>query len=114
MSERIKLLQSGINVAPIYWALQSNAHLWNQNTTRTESIDSPHYGLDDIWARYGDAERAKDGMPHDSFWYPAADALGIKDMCHDVMRHVKGVELGGVLITRIPAGKSCKPHTDPG
>jgi hypothetical protein len=114
MSERIKLLHSGLNVAPIYWAIQSNAHLWNQNTSRTESAESPHHELDDIWARYGDAERAIDGMPHDAFWYPSADVLGIKDMCHDIMRHVKGVELGGVLITRIPPGKSCKPHTDPG
>ena len=58
---KIKLLSSGLNVAPIYWALQSNPQLWNQNTTRTESPDSPHHGLDDIWARFGEAERAVSG-----------------------------------------------------
>jgi quercetin dioxygenase-like cupin family protein len=114
VADRIRLLDSGLNVAPIYWALQQHPELWNQHTTRTESPDSPHYGLDDIWARFGDPARAVDGGAHDSFWYPAADILGIKPLCLDLMRAVEGVELGGVLITRIPPGAECKPHTDPG
>lgn len=114
MGERICLLDSGLQVAPIYWALQQHPELWNQHTTRTANPDSPHHGLDDIWARFGDPARAEDGGAHDSFWYPAADVLGIKPMCLDLMRAVQGVELGGVLITRIPPGAECKPHTDPG
>lgn len=111
---KIQRIASGLNVAPIYWALQENPGLWNEHTTRTESPSSPHHGLDDIWARFGDPARAVDGSPHDAFWYPSADILGIKPLCLDLMRSVEGVELGGVLITRIPAGASCKPHTDPG
>lgn len=111
---KINLLNRGLPVAPIYWALQSNPGLWNEHTSRTEDPASPHHGLDDIWARFGDPERAKDGEAHDAFWYPQADTLGIKAMCLDIMRNVGGVELGGVLITRIPAGSVCKPHTDPG
>src|SRR4030095_9226337 len=114
MAEKIKLLAEGLNVAPIYWALQNNSHLWNQHTSRTEDESSPHHGLDDIWARFGDPSYAEGDKPHDSIWYPSADVLGIKQMCLDIMHSVKGVELGGVLITRIPAGKECKPHTDPG
>ena len=111
---KIKLISKGLNVAPIYWALQQHPELWNQNTERTAAPLSPHYGLDDIWVRYGDAERARDGQPHDSFWYPAADTLGVKPTCYALMAHVQGDELGGVLITRIPAGKECRPHCDPG
>lgn len=111
---KINLLAGGIDVSRIYWNLLKNPDLWNKNTARTESEDSPHHGLDDIWARFGDPERAKDGEAHDSFWYPCADVLGVKQICYDVMRSVEGDELGGVLITRIPAGKTCKPHTDPG
>lgn len=114
MPEKIKLITSGIDVSQIYWALLSNPDLWNTHKTRTENPDSPHYGLDDIWARFGDPERAEDGMSHESFWYPSADLLGVKNLCHDVMRTVNGVGLGGVLITRIPAGATCKPHTDLG
>jgi hypothetical protein len=111
---KIEHILSSLNVAPIYWKLQQHPELWNQHRARTESQDSPHHGLDDIWCRFGDPEKAKDGLPHDSFWYPSSDLLGIKEMCFDLMRSVRGVELGGVLITRIPAWASCKPHTDPG
>lgn len=113
MIDKIKLLSSGLNVAPIYWALQQHPELWNQHTSRTESPDSPHHGLDDIWARFG-APGIDANQPHDAIWYSSADLLGIKPMCLDIMRGVNGVELGGVLITRIPAGKECKPHIDPG
>jgi quercetin dioxygenase-like cupin family protein len=114
MSEKIRLLSQGIDVSRIYWALLKNPNLWNKNTSRTESPSSPHHGLDDIWARFGDNERAVDGEAHDAYWYKDADTLGIKSICHDVMRLVNGVELGGVLITRIPPGATCKPHKDLG
>ncbi len=111
---KIKLVAEGVNVSPIYWALQSHPELWNQHTTRTADPASPHHGLDDIWARFGNPARAKDGEAHDSFWYPSADLLGIRQHCYDLMHMTQGDELGGVLITRIPPGASCKPHTDPG
>lgn len=114
MGEHIRLVGQELPVAPIHWALLEHPELWNQHTTRTTDPSSPHYGLDDIWARFGDPTRAEDGLPHDSFWYPAADVLGVKQLCLNVMHHVGGVELGGVLITRIPPGRECRPHTDPG
>ena len=114
MSEKIKLLDQGLPVSRIHWEIMSHPELWNRHTDRTSDPASPHFGLDDIWARFGDPERAVDGLEHDSFWYPSADILGLKGLCLDVMRVINGVELGGVLITRIPAGKECKPHIDPG
>lgn len=114
MTEKIKLIAQGWNVSPILWEIQSHPELWSQHRTRTESPDSPHHGLDDIWARFGEQSDAEEGKPHQSKWYPSADLLGVKQMCHDLMHMVHGVELGGVLITRIPPGAKCKPHTDPG
>lgn len=111
---KIKLMMQGLNVSPIRWALQLNPHLWNENTTRTESEESPHHGLDDIWARFGRAEYATNGAAHESYWYPCADALEIKPLVNAIYSAVGGAELGGVLITRIPAGKTCRPHIDPG
>ena len=111
---KISRIATGIDVGPVLWALREHPQLWNQNPERTESEASPHHEADDIWIRFGDPERVKDGAPHDSHWYPGADILGVKSMCLDLMRGVNGVELGGVLITRIPAGKCVKPHTDPG
>jgi hypothetical protein len=112
--KKIELVSSGARVDSIYWALRAHPELWNTHTTRTADPASPHHGLDDIWARFGEEARAEDGLPHDSVWYPSADVLGIKPLCFDLMRAVCGVGLGGVLITRIPAGATCKPHKDPG
>jgi len=110
---KIKHLASGINVAPMLWALQSHPELWDQNTARTEHPSSPHHGLSDIWARF--AEPGVDGsQPHDSVWYPCADLMPVRDLVYPLMSMVQGDHLGGVLITKIPAGKMCKPHTDPG
>lgn len=111
---KIKLIGSGFPVSDILWRLQENEHLWNEHTARTADPESPHHGLDDIWARFGAPERAVDGAAHRSEWYPSAEVLGIKDLCRGVMYHVGGTELGGVLITRIPPGAQCLPHTDPG
>lgn len=110
---KIKHITSGINVAPLLWALQANPQLWNEKKSRTESVDSPHYGLDDIWVRYA-ADDVNGSQPHDSIWHECADLLPIKNMVMQLFTAVGGTRLGGVLITRIPAGKECKPHTDPG
>lgn len=111
---KIKLLSSGIDVSAISWALREHPELWNEHTNRTAPESSPHHGLDDIWARYGKPSCAETGEQHIAEWYASADLLNIKPLVDAVFRHFDGNELGGVLITRIPAGKSCKPHTDPG
>lgn len=113
MSEHIRLIASGLPVGAVHWALLERPELWNQNTARTENPDSPHHGLSDIWARY--APPGVDGQqPHASKWYPCADALGVRELVYPLMRDVGGVELGGVLITRIPPGGICRPHVDRG
>ncbi len=110
----IRLLWEGADVAPMREALKAHPELWDQQTARTQPIDSPHHGLSDIWARYADpATMAPDGS-HDSIWYQPADALPVRDMVFPLMAAVRGERLGGVLITRIKPGQVCKPHTDPG
>lgn len=111
---KIHLIQRGLNVSAIHWALQQHPELWNQHTARTESPASPHHGLDDIWIRFGDAQRCVDGQPHDPHWYPSADVLGVKPLIYQLFSAVHGDALGGVLITRIPPGATCLPHVDPG
>lgn len=108
---KIALLDSGININPLLWALQSHPELWNQNTARTAAIDSPHHDVDDIWVRFA-PEGLGANENHDSIWYPAADILNIKPLIFSLMTAFNGEKLGGVLITRIPPGKEVKPHTD--
>ena len=110
---KIKKLADGLPVGALLWALQANPQLWDQNTARTESPSSPHHGLSDIWARFA-APGVDGSQPHESVWYPAADLIPIRELVYPLMGHLRGDQLGGVLITRIKAGQQCKPHTDPG
>lgn len=113
MSDKIWLIDRGLNVAPIAWALQADPGVWNRNTSRTEDPSSPHHGLDDIWVRFGTDPEGSDA-PHESQWYPTADELNLKPFVMGVFQALGGTRLGGVLITRIPPGATCKPHKDPG
>ena len=109
----ITRVAEGVNVAPLLWALQGSPALWDENTTRTEDASSPHHGLSDIWARYG-APDQDPKAPHDSVWYPSADILPVREIVYPLMQFVEGDRLGGVLITKIPAGGACRPHSDHG
>lgn len=112
MRQIVKLAE-GLPVAEMHRALLAQPELWDQNPGRTESKDSPHYGLSDIWARFA-APGVNGGEPHRSVWYPSADLIPVRELVYPLMSMVEGEELGGVLITKIPAGKMCKPHRDLG
>ena len=117
-------LASGININPILLELKNNPHLWNENNIRTKHPTSPHHGLDDIFVRYSPPDLIPDDVydhmekikaPHEYVWYDSANYLpSVKAMAYEVMHMVKGERLGGILITRIPAGKECTPHADVG
>lgn len=110
----IRLLRSGIDVTPMQRALAENPNLWDRQSARTSPITSPHHGLSDIWVRYADQSTYQADGSHDSVWYEPADYLPVRDMVYSLMAEVKGEHLGGVLITKIPAGRTCKKHIDPG
>jgi quercetin dioxygenase-like cupin family protein len=110
----IKLLFGGVNVAPLQWALAEHPELWDQQSSRTEDPASPHHGLSDIWARFAAPDTMQEDGSHESMWYPAADLLPVREIVYPLMNAVQGDRLGGVLITRIRPGQTCKPHTDPG
>lgn len=101
------------DVTGLLWQLRAHPALWDQNTSRTSPETSPHHGLSDIWARY--AGLGVDGSrPHTSIWYDTPLTPDLQTLAARLMNMTGGEELGGVLITRIPPGAECKPHTDPG
>lgn len=113
---KIRHITNGVDVAPLLWALQAHPELWNQNTARTEDPSSPHHEVSDIWVRYAPLEIAGQPGPHDSVWYDSAAPIlpTVKAIVYPLMHLVQGDRLGGVLITKIPARKTCKPHHDDG
>ena len=96
------------------------AELFDKLPFRRTAPGSPHIEMTDIWARYknimpnlesGDFSDISD--EHDSIWYPHARKLkDIKKICADIMHHVQGTRLGGVLITKLPPGGKIAWHTD--
>lgn len=109
---KIQRLFSGIDVAPMQQALAEHPELWDANRMRTERPNSPHRFASDIFVRY--AANPTEPGPHESVWYPCASVLPVKSLCYDLMSFVEGERLGGVLITKIPAGQSVLPHIDHG
>lgn len=109
---KIQKIAGGVNVAPLAWAIQANPQLWNADGQRTEDPASPHHEVDDIWVRY--SATPKEPGSHESVWYPAAALLPVREIVYPLMQFVEGERLGGILLTRIRAGKQCKPHHDRG
>ncbi len=107
-----------LDPAPLHSALLANPQLWDQHRMRTESPHSPHREVSDIWVRYNAAENfttmEEFNGPHESTWYPAADMLHVKPLVMSIFRACGGTRLGGVLITKVPAGKQVYPHIDGG
>ncbi len=113
-------LPGAVDIGELAVQLRAREDLWDLNTRRTEDPRSPHSGCSDIWLRYNDPARLSIDyvawtQEHDSVWHPAAAELpALADIVFDTMRAVRATRLGGCLITRIPPGKSVRPHADTG
>jgi hypothetical protein len=108
-----------LDVAPIIGQLDAQPELWDTIGHRTKPVDSPHAGASDIWLRFRDPAELKHPWdysgPHVPVFYPAWHALpALHPLVFGLMAHLRAVQLGGILITRIPAGGVIKPHHDRG
>jgi hypothetical protein len=116
----IRMLKATFHVERALEQLADHPELWNQHTHRTQGYGTPHRAIDDIWVRYNDfskyiGDRSFFADEHDSVWYPGAEMIpAVVDLVMDLMGEVRGERLGGVLITRIPAGGQVEPHIDQG
>lgn len=107
-------IAEGVDVVPLLLDLQRNPKLWDANRERKDRANSPHVEMSDIWVRH--VEKPEEfSNPHFPIWYPAFVKLpSIRKMIFDAMSRVQASHLGGVLITRIPAGGRILPHADKG
>jgi hypothetical protein len=93
---------------------------WNTIPFRTENPLSPHREVSDIWVRYNPIENYHGDMrefnsEHVSRWYEVANEIPeAKRLSEQIANDYHAHRLGAVLITKIPAGKTCYPHIDQG
>lgn len=112
----------GVPMGLLQAQLAANPFLWDQFDVRRTSPGSPHSEMTDIWVRYNDpapfiAKGSWVGFneEHRSVWYPSEYFLpALRPIVFGLMGLLEGVELGGVLLTRLPPGGRIKRHTDAG
>lgn len=107
----------GLDVIPLLAALAAKPHLWNANDLRTTFPGSPHADVDDIWLFFNEVKDDETAVVNDIavIPYPAWHELPQgRALIFDLMHRVGGVQLGRVLITRLPPGKTIPEHADQG
>lgn len=108
-----------LDVSSVVEELAANDSLFGEVSIRKDHPNSPHVEMTDIWLRYksltsmiesGDYSTLTD--EHESLWLQ--DLPESKKLCNKVLALVGGERLGGVFITKLPAGGKIKPHIDGG
>jgi aspartyl/asparaginyl beta-hydroxylase len=116
----IRSLGERYDVSKVLAQIAAHPEVWNTHTMRTEAYQTPHNAVSDIWVRYNDwdnfhGDQAAFNAWHESVWYPVIDKIpAVRALTRTVFKHVKGRELGGVLITKVPPGGEVRPHIDQG
>lgn len=115
----LERLYADIDVSGVLRELEAHPELWDQNTARTASRESPHRESSDIVVRFRDPDDLRNPAdyvsPHLAIFWPAWRALpSLRPIVFDLMDECEGTLLGGILITRIAAGRRIHPHIDRG
>lgn len=110
-----------LDVTPLLEEIEEHPELWDEFDFRTKSSDSPHHEGHDIILRYNAIENYNENAPqdfakkHESVWYPAVIKLpSFQHLFTELLNNIPDCEIGGILITKVPAGKSIKMHSDAG
>lgn len=112
-------IASGVDVTPVLLDLHRSPDLWEQNTHRQCYPDTPHAATQSVWVRYRPAADIGGLVSfmteHRNVFWPAWQALpSLRPLVFNLMARVSAVELGSILITRLPPGGVVLPHSDRG
>jgi hypothetical protein len=111
-------IASGIDVVPVLLELNRASHLWDRNPERRLYPGTPHAAMTDITVRYmPEAQLTMEArrLEHRNVFWPAWQELpSLRPMVFALMSRVCAVELGSILITKLPEGKRIEPHSDAG
>ena len=115
---RFCLIAHNIDTLPLQLELTRNEALWDSNPQRRTYPGSPHAAMTDITARYMPEDQVgldSRGREHRNVFWPAWYALpALRPLVFGLMARVQAVELGSIIITRLPPGEMIQPHSDAG
>lgn len=105
-----------VKIASLKAALARHPELWNENNFRTTFEGSAHKEASDIWLRFNDLNSQTPLIDNlININYSAFKTLHqAKTLIFDLMHFVEGVELGRVIITKLPKGSKIYAHRDEG
>ena len=115
---RFYQIAAGVDVGPLALELHRAPELWDRNPERRLYPGTPHAAMTDITARYMPPDQL--GMDarqreHRNMFWPAWHALpALRPLVFGLMARAAAVELGSILITKLPPGASIEPHSDAG
>lgn len=117
--QNFQKLDYEIDVSLALKQIEENPKLWDENPERKNGSGSPHAAMSDIWVRFRPKSELTEAKhyaePHIPAWYPSRSILTeVERIALDLLTFTRGVQLGGVLITKIPAGGRIEPHDDRG
>jgi len=111
-------LASGVDTVPVLLELARAAHLWDRHPERRLYPNTPHAAMTDIVVRYmPEAEVSMETrrLEHRNMFWPAWRELpSLRPMIFALMHRVACVELGSILLTKLPPGGRILPHSDAG
>ncbi len=118
---RFVQIASGVDTLPVMLELNRAADLWDRNPERRLYPGTPHAAMTDITVRYmPETQLAAGGLEarfreHRNVFWRAWNALpSLRPMVFALMHRVGAVELGSILITKLPSGRRIEPHSDAG
>lgn len=115
---RFVQIASGVDTVPVLLQLARADYLWDRNPERRLYAGSPHTAMVDITVRYmpeADVTLESRRLPHRNVFWPAWHELpALRPTVFALMARVGAVELGSILITKLPPGQMIQPHTDAG
>jgi hypothetical protein len=115
---RFLKIADNVDVLPLLAQLHRLPDLWDRNPERRLYPGTPHAAMTDIVVRYmpeADVTMEARRAEHRNVFWPAWHALpALRPLVMGLMARVEAVELGSILITRLPPGGQIMPHTDAG
>jgi mannose-6-phosphate isomerase-like protein (cupin superfamily) len=115
---RFVQLFSGVDTVPVLLELNRAAHLWDRNPERRLYPGTPHAAMTDITVRYMPENQltldARQLEHRNVFWPAWRELPSLRPLVFGLMARTSAVELGSILITKLPAGKMIQPHSDAG
>lgn len=115
---RFVQIAAGLDTTPVLLELHRAEHLWDRNPERRLYPGTPHGQMTDITVRYmPEAEltiQTRRLEHRNVFWSAWRELPALRPLVFGLMTRVAAVELGSILITRLPPGGEILPHSDAG